>query len=74
MVQMIHKHLSELTAQESQRLLDRAGGIQDVTDTVSGILGDVKKQGDAALRQYTRQFDGVDIDEIEVDNNTIKAA
>ncbi|MCD4801030.1 MAG: histidinol dehydrogenase, partial [Methanococcoides sp.] len=71
---MIHKHLSDLTDQESQRLLDRSGGIQDVTDTVSGILSDVKKQGDAALRQYTRQFDGVDIDEIEVDNNTIKAA
>lgn len=74
MVQMIHKHLSDLTTQESQRLLDRAGGIQDVTDTVSAILSDVKKQGDTALRQYTKQFDGVDIDEIEVDNNTIKAA
>jgi len=74
MVQMIHKQLSDLTIQESQRLLDRAGGIQDVTDTVSGILKDVKNQGDTAIRQYTKQFDGVDIDEIEVDNNTIKAA
>jgi len=74
MVQMIHKHLSDLTVRESQRLLDRAGGLQDVTDIVSGILGNVKKQGDTALRQYTRQFDSVDIDEIEIDNNTIKAA
>jgi histidinol dehydrogenase len=71
---MIHKHLNDLTVQESQRLLDRAGGIQDVTDTVSSILEDVKTNGDVALRQYTKQFDGVDIDDIEVDSRTIEAA
>ncbi|MCG7850441.1 MAG: histidinol dehydrogenase [ANME-2 cluster archaeon] len=71
---MIHKHLNDLTVQESQRLLDRAGGIQDVTETVSSILGDVKTKGDAALRQYTKQFDGADIDDIEVDSGTIEAA
>ena len=71
---MIHKHLNDLTVQESKRLLDRAGGIQDVTETVSGILGDVKTKGDAALRQYTKQFDGVDTDDIEVDSESIEAA
>ena len=71
---MIHKNLSNLTINESQRLLDRAGGIQDVTDTVSAILIDVKTNGDDAVRQYTKQFDGVDIDNIEVDSETIKAA
>jgi len=71
---MIHKHLNDLTVQESQRLLDRAGGIQDVTETVFSILGDVKTKGDAALRQYTKQFDGVDTDDIEVDSGTIEAA
>ncbi len=71
---MIHKHLHDLTVQESQRLLDRAGGIQDVTETVSGILEDVRTKGDAALRQYTKQFDGVDTDDIEVDSGTIEAA
>ncbi len=71
---MIHKHLNDLTVQESQRLLDRAGGIQDVTETVFSILGDVKTKGDAALRQYTKQFDRVDTDDIEVDSGTIEAA
>lgn len=71
---MIHKHLIDLTVQESQRLLDRVGGIQDVTEAVSSILNDVRRKGDDALRQYTKQFDGVDIDNIEVDRETIKAA
>ncbi len=36
-----------------------AGG--DVSATVAGILADVRKRGDAAVRQYTRQFDGANI-------------
>ncbi|MCL7415620.1 MAG: histidinol dehydrogenase [ANME-2 cluster archaeon] len=71
---MIYKNLNDLTINESKHLLDRAGGIQDVTETVSSILGDVKAKGDAALRQYTKQFDGVDTDTIEVDSGTIEAA
>ncbi|MDW7776238.1 MAG: histidinol dehydrogenase [Methanosarcinales archaeon] len=71
---MIHKNLRNLTVIESKRLLDRAGGIQDVSATVSGILADVKARGDAALRQYTKQFDRVDIDDIEVNSGTIESA
>ncbi|MCL7475354.1 MAG: histidinol dehydrogenase [ANME-2 cluster archaeon] len=71
---MIHKNLRDLTVIESKRLLDRAGGIQDVSATVSGILAVVKARGDAALRQYTKQFDRVDIDDIEVDSGTIESA
>ncbi|MBW6519254.1 MAG: histidinol dehydrogenase [ANME-2 cluster archaeon] len=71
---MIHKNLRDLTVIESKRLLDRAGGIQDVSATVSVILADVKARGDAALRQYTKQFDRVDIDVIEVDSGTIESA
>jgi len=45
--------------------------IQDVTDTVSRILKDVKSLGDTALYNYTRQFDDVDIHDIEVDHDTV---
>lgn len=71
---MIHKNLHDLTINESKHLLDRAGGIQDVTKTVSFILSEVKTRGDAALRQYTKQFDRVDTRDIEVDSGTIEAA
>lgn len=36
---------------------------QDVTDTVRGVLEDVKRRGDAALVEYTSKFDRVDIAE-----------
>ncbi|MGC6456645.1 MAG: histidinol dehydrogenase [Coraliomargaritaceae bacterium] len=33
----------------------------DVANTVTGILSDVRKRGDAAVRKYTEQFDGAKI-------------
>ncbi len=41
---------------------------------VKPILMDVKKRGDLALRDYTLQFDGVKIDRIEIDKETIERA
>jgi histidinol dehydrogenase len=69
---MIYKRLSDLTTQESKSLLNRMGGIEDVKQTVSLILEDVKNSGDNALKRYTKQFDGVDIRDIEVDPLTIR--
>lgn len=37
---------------------------QEVIDTVSGILNNVKNNGDDALYEYMKKFDGVDINEI----------
>jgi histidinol dehydrogenase len=55
-------------------MLDSMGWIQDVIPTVSRILEDIKDRGDAAIRKYTKQFDSVEIDTIEVDGDTIKVA
>jgi len=68
---MICKDLNKLTISESERLFNRMSEIQDVTDTVTRILEDVKSRGDTALYNYTRQFDGVDIHSIEVDHDTV---
>jgi histidinol dehydrogenase len=68
---MIYKDLNKLTINESKHLFHRMSEIQDVTDTVSRILEDVKTQGDTALYSYTRQFDDVDIHDIEVDHDTV---
>ena len=68
---MIFKDLNKLTINESKHLFHRMSEIQDVTDTVSRILEDVKTQGDTALYSYTRQFDDVDIHDIEVDHDTV---
>ncbi|MEA3294839.1 MAG: histidinol dehydrogenase [Euryarchaeota archaeon] len=68
---MIFKDLNKLTINESKHLFHRMSEIQDVTDTVSRILEDVKSLGDTALYNYTRQFDDVDIHDIEVDRDTV---
>ena len=69
---MIFKNLTDLSNQELTDLLDRMGEIQDVVPVVSNILEDVKKQGDVAVKQYTRQFDNIEIEAIEVDQKTVK--
>ncbi len=68
---MIFKDLNKLTINESKHLFHRMSEIQDVTDTVSRILEDVKSLGDTALYHYTRQFDDVDIHDIEIDHDTV---
>lgn len=43
-------------------------------ETVSQVLDDVRANGDKAVRKYTQQFDGVNIDAIEVNKAEIEAA
>jgi sulfopropanediol 3-dehydrogenase len=45
-----------------------------VREIVAGVRRDVATRGDAALREYTRQFDGVDVDELRVSEADIEAA
>lgn len=45
-----------------------------VVETVTGILDDVRKNGDAAVRAYTEKFDGKCPDCFEVDSETISQA
>ncbi len=63
---MLIKPISGLTDEETARLLKRGTGLSDVKASVTAILEDVKKNGDAALRRFTQQFDKAIIKEIEV--------
>lgn len=47
---------------------------KDLTETASTILNDVKVNGDRGLREYTKRFDGVEIDEILVLENDFEEA
>lgn len=72
---MLYKKLSELTDEEKNKLIGRGGGdLANVEDTVASILEDVKHNGDAALREYTKKFDGADIEAIEVTKEEIDEA
>ncbi len=45
-----------------------------VRELVAAVRRDVAARGDAALRDYTRQFDGVDVDDLRVSDADIAAA
>lgn len=49
-------------------------GLEDVYDTARGILDDIQRNGDSALIKYTRMFDGVDLQELEVSQAEIDDA
>lgn len=60
-------YLKEAT--ESSLTVDR-----DVVDSVSEILGDVRTDGDAAVRQFTRTFDDVERDDLRISDREIETA
>jgi len=43
-------------------------------DTVAGIIEDVRTRGDEAVRDYTRRFDRVETDSLEVSSEEIEAS
>ena len=47
-------------------ILARTEDKRDVAGTVAAILADVRQNGDAALRRYTKEFDGAEPDALEV--------
>ncbi|MBK3517903.1 histidinol dehydrogenase [Carboxylicivirga marina] len=61
--------------EEWQKLLERPdNGLEDVYDTARGVLEDVKRNGDPALKKYTRLFDGVELTNLEVSQAEIDDA
>ena len=46
----------------------------NLEDQVIQIIDEVKENGDSALRSYTRKFDGVDLENFEVDQEQFDAA
>lgn len=71
---MLFKKLSDVSEAEMQRLISRGSGLADVGDTVSAILSDVRMKGDAALREYTKKFDKVELANFEVSEEEFEKA
>jgi histidinol dehydrogenase len=47
-------------------IFKRRTSISSVMDTIRKVADDVRSGGDAAVRKYTKQFDGVDLRDLEV--------
>lgn len=48
--------------------------VNNVLDTVSDILNNIRNNGDKAVKSYTEKFDGVLIDDLKVSDDEIKEA
>jgi histidinol dehydrogenase len=61
------RRLTELEAAEYRRLMQRsAADVQRILPLVQGIMEDVRERGDAAVREYSTRFDGVQLEDFRV--------
>lgn len=71
---MIYKNISEINEDEMNLITRREMDFFKVMDSVQEIIDKVLREGDRALIDYTKKFDGADIVDIEVDDTEIEAA
>ncbi|MBR6740908.1 MAG: histidinol dehydrogenase [Clostridia bacterium] len=74
---MINIGIYDLAASKERlaAMKSRAGELNaDINVAVAGVLEDVRKRGDAALKEYTRRFDGVDVVNFELDKRELEKA
>lgn len=71
---MLYKKISELTQEDMEHIMLREVEFFKVMDDVSVIINEVKKEGDDALKKFTKEFDGADIVNIEVEDIEIENA
>jgi len=59
------RRIDSLSEEERDEIVDRSSS-SDVTDDVRRIVGGVRDEGDKALREFTREFDGAEVDDLRV--------
>lgn len=69
------RRLAELEAAEYRRLMQRsAADVQRVLPAVQAIMESVRERGDAAVREFSARFDGVESEELRVGPEEVAAA
>ncbi|MEM2925632.1 MAG: histidinol dehydrogenase [Methanocellales archaeon] len=68
------REISKVNEAELKQVLRRELILESVFSNVEKILEDVKKNGDAAIKKYTKKFDGVDLKQIQVQGEEIDRA
>lgn len=59
---------------ENEKIFSRFSPMTNVADTVSEIISRVRLEGDSALFDYTRKFDGAELNELTVSEEEIQEA
>jgi len=65
--------VAELSPGDRAALFRRDAGIEAVRDDVTEIVGRVRQEGDAALREYAREFDDCEVGNIDITDDAERA-
>ncbi|MFB6114008.1 MAG: histidinol dehydrogenase [Halodesulfurarchaeum sp.] len=65
-MELTPEQVEELDEGRRRALFYRTAGIEEIRDTVRDIVDRVRADGDAALRDFSRDFDDVELDAIDV--------
>lgn len=60
------REIPDLGPDERAALFERGGGVDDVREDVREVVERVRTEGDVALREYSREFDDVDVGNLDV--------
>ena len=68
------RKLKDISSEEKNAILNRGGGVSaDVKKGVAEILEEVKKNGEKAVLNFTKKFDGVELESLEVSAEELTA-
>ncbi|QCC47123.1 histidinol dehydrogenase [Halobellus limi] len=67
------REISELSPDERAAFFDRDAGISEVRADVEEIVGRVRTEGDVAVREFCREFDGVEVGNLDVSDAAERA-
>ncbi|MFB6200661.1 MAG: histidinol dehydrogenase [Halorhabdus sp.] len=65
--------ISDLDAEQRRALFERDSGIGEIREDVADIVGRVHHEGDAALEEFCRRFDDVEIESFDVTDRAAAA-
>jgi len=74
MMQLLNDPVAAVDRLRQIEARTHSSGVAEAQATVDAILGAVKERGDAALKDYTKRFDGVQLDGLRVDPAAVEAA
>jgi histidinol dehydrogenase len=67
------REVADLEPAERAALFERDAGVEAVREDVRDIVERVREEGDTALREYSSEFDGVDVGNIEITDQVERA-
>jgi len=65
--------ISDLDAGQRRALFERDSGIGEIREDVADIVGRVHREGDAALSEFCRRFDDVEVADFEITDRAAEA-